>query len=169
MHPFLDRPHSPPQTASESVQPFCHNTLFGQTDGHTQTDRWSRRQVHNMSAPLAILIESDALKTNQKQPFSVMYHNAKCAKVLIPSVFSRVAIERIEGLRTDLSSSPSVQGVYYGKTVDWIWMPTLWRTGIVILHRQGWRCGSSQITLGFVAWLALIVALQISFVFVLLT
>jgi len=29
---------------------------------HTQTDRWARRQVRNMSAPLAMVIESDALK-----------------------------------------------------------------------------------------------------------
>jgi len=33
IHPSLDRAHSPPQTASGSSQPFCHNTLFGPTDG----------------------------------------------------------------------------------------------------------------------------------------
>ena len=43
IHPSLDRPHSPPQTALRSNQPFCHSTLFGQTDA--QTDRWYRRQV----------------------------------------------------------------------------------------------------------------------------
>ena len=26
IHPYLFRPHSPPQTASASNQPFCHNT-----------------------------------------------------------------------------------------------------------------------------------------------
>jgi len=31
----LDRPHSPPRTASESSQPFCHNILSGQTDRPT--------------------------------------------------------------------------------------------------------------------------------------
>jgi len=41
LHPFLDRPHSPPQTASGSAQPFCHNTLCRQTDDRP-TDRWSR-------------------------------------------------------------------------------------------------------------------------------
>ena len=29
-----DRPHSPPQTASESNQPFCHSTLARRTDRH---------------------------------------------------------------------------------------------------------------------------------------
>jgi len=48
-------PHSPPQTTSGSNQPFCHNTLCG------QTYRWSRRMFHNMSAPLAMLTDSDAL------------------------------------------------------------------------------------------------------------
>jgi len=33
--PILDRPHSPSQTASESAQPFCHNTFCGQTDRPT--------------------------------------------------------------------------------------------------------------------------------------
>ena len=32
INPSLDRPNSPSQTASGSVQPFCHNTLSGQTD-----------------------------------------------------------------------------------------------------------------------------------------
>jgi len=41
IHLSLSRPHSPPQTASGSIQPFCHNTLCGQTD--RPTDRWSRR------------------------------------------------------------------------------------------------------------------------------
>jgi len=31
-YPSLDRPHSPPQTASGSNQPFCHNTFSGQRD-----------------------------------------------------------------------------------------------------------------------------------------
>jgi len=31
-HPSLDQPHSPPQTASGSTQPFCHSTLSEQTD-----------------------------------------------------------------------------------------------------------------------------------------
>jgi len=37
IHPSLDRPHSPPQTASGSNQPFCDNTFSGLTD--RQTDR----------------------------------------------------------------------------------------------------------------------------------
>jgi len=35
--PILDQRHSSPKTASVSTQPFCHNTLSGQTDW--QTDR----------------------------------------------------------------------------------------------------------------------------------
>jgi len=35
IHPSLDRTHSPPQTASGSNQPFCHNTLSGPTDTPT--------------------------------------------------------------------------------------------------------------------------------------
>jgi len=49
------------QTASRSNQPFCHNTLYGQTETDRQTDRWSRRMFRNMNALLAMLIESDAL------------------------------------------------------------------------------------------------------------
>ena len=65
IHPSLHRPHSPPQTASESIQPFCHSILSGQTDtpAHTQTDRWARRQVRNMSAYAA---DSDALIKDKK-------------------------------------------------------------------------------------------------------
>jgi len=52
-HPSLDWPHSPSQTASGSIHPFCHSTLFGQTDRqtytHTQTDKWARQQVHNVA------------------------------------------------------------------------------------------------------------------------
>ena len=48
------------------ISHFCHNTLTGHTHTHTHTHthRWSRRQVRNMSDPLAtaMLIESDALK-----------------------------------------------------------------------------------------------------------
>jgi len=52
IHPCRDRPHSSPQTASGSTQPFCHNTLSGQTDRLTdrQTDRWSRRETCTKSA-----------------------------------------------------------------------------------------------------------------------
>ena len=51
----LDRPYLPPQTASGSNQPFCHSS-------HVRTDRWDVRMFSNISALLAILIESDALK-----------------------------------------------------------------------------------------------------------
>jgi len=46
-HLSLDRSHSPPQTASRSNQPFCQNTLSGQTD--RQTDTWDKRQVYSKS------------------------------------------------------------------------------------------------------------------------
>ena len=56
IHPSLDGPHSPLQTASRSNQPFCRSTPFGQTsdrptdrlrDKRTdrQTDRRDWRQV----------------------------------------------------------------------------------------------------------------------------
>jgi len=32
IHECLSQPHSPPQTASGSIQPFCHSTLSGHTD-----------------------------------------------------------------------------------------------------------------------------------------
>jgi len=35
IHPSFNWPHSPPQTASRSNQPFCHNTLSGHTDRPT--------------------------------------------------------------------------------------------------------------------------------------
>jgi len=67
IHPFLDRPHSPSQTASGSNQPFRHNTLSG------QTDRWARRQVHTMSALLAMLIESDAIKSMSNEVLPILF------------------------------------------------------------------------------------------------
>jgi len=54
IHPSLDRPLSPPQTASGSNQPFCHSSLL-------RTDRWDKRIFCTISARLAMLIESDAL------------------------------------------------------------------------------------------------------------
>ena len=47
IHPSLDQPHSPSQTASGSNQLFCHSTLSGQTD--RPTDRWARQQVSKIS------------------------------------------------------------------------------------------------------------------------
>jgi len=37
IHPSLNWPHSTPQMASRSNQPFCHNTLCRQTDRPTNT------------------------------------------------------------------------------------------------------------------------------------
>ena len=53
IHPFRARRHSPPQTASRSNQPFCHNT-------HVRTDEDDECSI---TIPLrsAILIASDAL------------------------------------------------------------------------------------------------------------
>ena len=39
IHPSLDRPHPPPQTASRSNQPFCHSTR------DRPIDTWDWRQV----------------------------------------------------------------------------------------------------------------------------
>jgi len=54
-------------TAFLFIQPFFHSTLTGQT--HRQT--WSRRQVCNMNAPLAMLIDSDVLIITPKVTFVV--------------------------------------------------------------------------------------------------
>jgi len=51
IHPYRARPHSPPQTASGSNQPFCHCS-------HVRTDRWATWNVDPISAPL---YRSDAL------------------------------------------------------------------------------------------------------------
>jgi len=64
IHPSLDWPHSPSQTASGYNQPFCHNTLSGQTYGDRHTDQLTDG-IDDSSIPwalaLAILIESDML------------------------------------------------------------------------------------------------------------
>jgi len=54
IHPSRDRPLSPPQTTSGSNQPFCHSSLL-------RTERWDKRIFCTISAPLAMLIDSDAL------------------------------------------------------------------------------------------------------------
>jgi len=59
IHISLDQPHSSSQMASGFNQPFCQNILCDLT--HRPKDRWSRRMFRNISAPLAMLIESDAL------------------------------------------------------------------------------------------------------------
>jgi len=56
IHSSLDWPHSWSQTASGSIQPFCHSTLCDRP-----TDRWSRWMSRNLSTPLAMVIESNAL------------------------------------------------------------------------------------------------------------
>jgi len=65
IYPFVDRPHSPHQTASRSNQPFCHNTPPDRpTDRQTdkrQTVAWDWRQVSTKSRLRSIV--SDAAKT----------------------------------------------------------------------------------------------------------
>jgi len=66
IHPSIDRPHSPSQTASGSNQLFCHNTLSGQTDRQTyaQTDRLYRRQVSKKKSAYALLYRQWATRAN---------------------------------------------------------------------------------------------------------
>jgi len=55
-------PRPTPLTTPNDIQiqsAICHNMLCGQTD--RPTDRWFRRMIPNMSAPLDVLMESDAL------------------------------------------------------------------------------------------------------------
>jgi len=67
VHPSLDRLHSPPQTASGSNRPFCHNTLSGQTD--RQIDRRDGRQTCTKSAYThALRILNDALINRNISP-----------------------------------------------------------------------------------------------------
>jgi len=49
IHPSIDRPHSPSQTASGSNQPFS-TVHFPDTQTDRQTDRCARRQVYAISA-----------------------------------------------------------------------------------------------------------------------
>jgi len=56
IHPYQARPHSPSQMASRSNQPCCHSS-------YVQTDRWGTWTFSNISALLAMLIDSDVLKT----------------------------------------------------------------------------------------------------------
>jgi len=59
IHPFLNLPLSPPQTASGSNLPFCHNALCGQTDGPGKCSvTWA--------LSLTMLIESDMLKIHHR-------------------------------------------------------------------------------------------------------
>jgi len=76
IHSSLDWPHSPSKTASWSNWPFCHSTLSRQTDRQTDWDRRSRWHIHNMSAPLAMLINSDTLTIKQLQisSFTIYYY-----------------------------------------------------------------------------------------------
>ena len=58
IHPYQAWPHSPPQTASGSNHPCCHCS-------HVRTDRWATWMFSNISTPLAMLIESNVLITEQ--------------------------------------------------------------------------------------------------------
>jgi len=59
-----------PQTASGSNQTFCHSSLL-------RTDRWAKRMFCTISAPLAMLIESDALIINAARIFFIMRSAAR--------------------------------------------------------------------------------------------
>jgi len=63
--PFPRLTHLPPQTASGSNQPFCHNSLLW-------TDRWGRWMFCTSIALLAVLIESDVL---------IIFYNICCLLV----------------------------------------------------------------------------------------
>jgi len=80
IHPSLDRPHSPPRTASRSNQPFCHSTSSGQTDRPTD------RPTHGITKSRLRLTESDAAKKRQvagtsiadKQPYLCSLRKTSC-------------------------------------------------------------------------------------------
>jgi len=68
IHTSLDRFHSPPQAESGSNQPFCHNTLSGQTD--TQTNRWDRRQLYPRALTLYYIDRERRAKKNCRRWYS---------------------------------------------------------------------------------------------------
>jgi len=47
IHPFLDRPNSPPQTTSRFTQPFFHSTLSGPTDREIDKSYGTMRHVRS--------------------------------------------------------------------------------------------------------------------------
>jgi len=60
IHPSLDRPHSPPHTASGSSQPFCHSTLCWNTTSPTKPEVYNvsqRRQRRTEPRPQATCIK----------------------------------------------------------------------------------------------------------------
>ena len=59
IHPLLNRPLSLPKRHLDPISRFATAHFCGQTD--LPTDRWSRRMFCTMRAPLAMLIENDAL------------------------------------------------------------------------------------------------------------
>jgi len=58
MYPSLNRPHSPPETASRSNQPFCHSTLSGPTD----TDLFQERL-----RSVILIVSNTLIMTGQQQ------------------------------------------------------------------------------------------------------
>ena len=61
IHLYLDGLHVPSQTDPDPLSRFA-TIHFADRPTDRQTDRWSRRQARTMSAPFAMLIESNALK-----------------------------------------------------------------------------------------------------------
>jgi len=59
IHPSLDRPRLPHQTASRFNQPFCHSTLSGQTN--RQTDRQTDQQIYRREKIAGLIIEEASL------------------------------------------------------------------------------------------------------------
>ena len=70
-----DRPHSPPQTASGSKQPFCHSTLSWQT--HTHTHR-PRNGLGDKPVPRVLLRCNRKRRTRNCFPFDVFIVSVSC-------------------------------------------------------------------------------------------
>ena len=65
MHPSLDQPHSPPQTASRSNQPFCFSTPSGQNDRPTDRETDRHMEMAQVCTKSRVgLIMSDAANKN---------------------------------------------------------------------------------------------------------
>jgi len=101
IHPYQAQPHSPPQTASGSNQSCCHCS-------HVRTDRCATWEFSNMSALLAILIDSDVLIIVWKAlilfvrlsyKYHVIYILQRVGRPLVCLLYKRPTDSAVEGQR----------------------------------------------------------------------
>jgi len=124
IHPSLNRPHTPSQTASRSTQPFFHNILSRQTD--RQTDRLIDTHTDRT---LAILIESDALIIRRHWPmtdWNVYWRDKSWGGVPRLNVLSSTAAYHVCG-RPKLTNRAATQTACYRRALCHASYPHQWR------------------------------------------